>query len=81
MIIPLYVLLIVFLALVVPVGIMGALKSVQLFSYGGMFSAFLATAVFWGGFAFVLLATWSMLASVDWMTPLFDLSTFLSPPV
>ncbi|TAK05117.1 hypothetical protein EPO33_04005 [Patescibacteria group bacterium] len=81
MIIPLYVLALVFLVPVAGVGIMGALKSKQLFAYGGAFSAFLATAVFWGGFALILLTTWSMLAGVDWTTPLLDLSVFLSPPV
>ncbi len=81
MIIPLYVLAIVFLLLAVGVGIMGVLKSIQLFAYGGAFSAFLATAVFWGGFALVLLTTWNMLAGVDWTTPLLDLNVFLSPSV
>lgn len=81
MIIPLYVLAIIFLLLAAGVGIMGILKSIQLFTYGGVFSAFLATAVFWGGFALVLLTTWSMLAGVNWMTPLIDLSAFLSPSI
>lgn len=81
MIIPLYVLAIVFLVLAAGVGIMGVLKSIQLYAYGSVFSAFLATAIFWGGFALVLLTTWNMLAGVDWMTPLIDLSVFLSPSV
>lgn len=81
MIIPLYVLLIIFLLLVAGVGVLGVLKSIQLYSYGSTFSAFLAVAVFWGGCAFILLATWSMLAGVDWTMPLIDLSVFLSPPV
>lgn len=79
MIIPLSVLLIPFLLLAAGVALLGALKSKQLFSYGGSFAAFLATAVFWSGYAFVLLAAWSMLAGVDWTTPLVDLGIFLSP--
>ncbi len=81
MIIPLFALAVVFLILIFVVGGMGVLISIQLYSYGGSFSAFLATAVFWGGFALVLLATWNMLGAVDWMMPLLDFSSFLSPPI
>lgn len=77
----LLILLIAYGILIVGVAALAAVKSVALFSYGGSFSAFLATAVFWGGFALVLVATASALWTVDWSTPLFDAATFFEAPI
>lgn len=79
--IPLFVLAIVYLVLVAVVGIFGILKSVALFAYGGSFAGFLATALFWGGFALTLVATVAAVGGVDWTTPLLDLSGFFSAPL
>ncbi len=79
--IPLFALLIIYGVLALAALGLGFLKSIALFGYGGSFAGFLATAVFWGGCAIVLLATWSMLAGVDWSAPLIDLSNFSSAPL
>ncbi len=58
----------------------GFLVMFALYRFGGTFSSFAATFLFWAGCAGALFFAWYALAGVDWTQPLLDSSSFFSAP-
>ncbi|TAL19148.1 hypothetical protein EPN90_04205 [Patescibacteria group bacterium] len=75
---PLYIILIPFALFAGGVLLYGLLTMISLYNFGGDFSAFLATFLFWAGAATVLFFAWNELGGVDWNQPLLNFSIFSS---
>lgn len=78
--VPLAVVLIPFTLFVAGVLAYGALTMWALYHYGGDYSAFLATFLFWAGCAIVLFFAVITLSEVDWSQPLLQLGAFAPSP-
>ena len=56
----------------------GFLTMWALYRFGGTFTAFVATFIFWAGNAIILAMMWLTLAGVNWSQPLLNLTSFTS---
>jgi hypothetical protein len=74
--IPLAYLLIPYGIFVAAVLVHGFLTMWALYRFGGEFSAFCATFLFWAASLGVLFFTWTLLTPVDWSQPLLQFSVF-----
>lgn len=76
---PLSIILIPFALFAASLLVYGALTAIALYSFGGEFSAFIATFIFWAGAASVLFLAFLSLQNVDWNQPLLNFSSFTAP--